>query len=33
MPAFIASLPAQRSLTTSRREGILDQIRGAITGA
>lgn len=33
MPAFIASLPAQRSLTTSRREGILDQIRGAIKGA
>ena len=33
LPAFIASLPAQRSLTSSRLDGILDQIRGAIGGA
>lgn len=33
VPAFIASLPAQRSLTASRREGILEQIRGAVEGA
>ena len=33
VPAFIASLPAQRSLTPSRREGILGQIREAVEGA
>lgn len=31
VPAFIASLPAQRSLTVSRREGILDQVREAVS--
>jgi len=33
VPAFITSLPAQRSLTTSRREGIVGQIREAVEGA
>ena len=33
VPAFVASLPAQRSLTASRRESILDQIREAVEGA
>lgn len=31
VPAFISSLPAQRSLTASRREGILDQVREAVS--
>jgi hypothetical protein len=30
VPAFLASLPAQRSLTPSRIDGLVDQIRGAI---
>ena len=33
LPAFLASLPAQRSLTSSRLDGILDQIRGAVGAA
>jgi hypothetical protein len=33
LPAFIASLPVQRSLTQSRQDGILDQIREAVGGA
>jgi len=33
VPAFIASLTAQRSLTTSRREGIMAQVREAVERA
>jgi hypothetical protein len=33
LPAFIASLPAQRSLTPSRLDGILEQVREAVGGA
>jgi hypothetical protein len=33
MPAFIASLPAQRSLTTSRIEGVLAQVRSSLAEA
>jgi hypothetical protein len=33
VPAFIASLPAQRSLNASRLEGILEQVRAAVPGA
>ena len=31
LPAFLGSLPPQRSLTSSRLDGIVDQIRGAVT--
>jgi len=30
LPAFLASLPPQRSLTPSRLDGIVDQVRGAV---
>lgn len=33
MPAFIASLPAQRSLTPPRLEGVLAQVRSSLAGA
>ena len=32
-PVYVASLPAQRSLTSSRLDGVLSQIRDAVQGA
>ena len=33
LPAFIASLPAQRSLTGWRLDGVLGQVQEAVQGA